>query len=176
MRLRLQPMRCAAISSTYISSPTTRARVRSLFNASFTLRRSQFGTFTFSILSYCQHYYIVLMRLRLQPMRCAVISSTYISSPATRARAHSLFNASFTLRRPQFGTLTFIILSYFQHYYIVLVRLRLRPMRCAVISSTYISSPNTRARVHSLFNASFTLLRPQFATFTFSILSYYHHP
>src|ERR1700690_3559741 len=90
MRLRLQPMRCAAISSTYISSPTTRARVRSLFNASFTLRRPQFGTFTFSILSYCQHYYIVLMRLRLQPMHCAVISSTYISSPATRGPIHFL--------------------------------------------------------------------------------------
>ena len=41
-------------------------------------------------------------RLRLQPMRCALIFMLPISSPGTCARAHSPLNAGFMLQRPHF--------------------------------------------------------------------------
>ena len=154
--LRLRPMRCAAISSTWIPSPNTPARAQILFNTSFKLQRLILKTTIFYI-TYSQNYFV----LALEDRALRRYFFKLLSSPMTHARAHSPLNASFTLQRPHFGagifSLTFHICSYHN-----VERLRLQPMRCALITLLPVSSPGTHAMAHSPLNASFTLQWPRF--------------
>ena len=63
-------------------------------------------------------YAIYVMCLRLHPMRCAVISSTWISSPNTLAHAHILFITSFTLQRLILDAIIFHM-TYSQNYVVL---------------------------------------------------------
>ena len=58
------------------------------------------------------------MSLRLHPMCCAVISSTWIYSPATLARAQILFIAILTLERLIYD-ITIFCITYSQKYYVL---------------------------------------------------------